>query len=133
VTIGVIRIAGKAVRLGITAPREVPVHRREVAAAIEPGVHELPDVCRSGAECVEPPEDRLEELAEEIRRRIEERAGTRLRNFRVETADGRIIVHGVTPSYYARQLVYAAALEAFPSRDGDAADTICFDIQVASK
>jgi len=38
VSIGIVRIVGKRVRLGITAPPEVAVHRRETAIRIcDPG------------------------------------------------------------------------------------------------
>lgn len=35
VTVTVLEIRGDKVRLGITAPKDVPVHRKEVADAIE--------------------------------------------------------------------------------------------------
>lgn len=35
--IHVVKIRGKSVRIGIIAPREVPVHRGEVAAQIKSG------------------------------------------------------------------------------------------------
>jgi carbon storage regulator len=35
VEITIIEICGKKVRLGITAPKEIPVHRREVFDAIQ--------------------------------------------------------------------------------------------------
>ena len=37
ITIVVVGIQGEKVRLGVEAPKEVPVHRREVADAIERG------------------------------------------------------------------------------------------------
>lgn len=37
VVVTVVEIRGDKVRLGITAPKEVPVHRREVAEAIRKG------------------------------------------------------------------------------------------------
>lgn len=37
IVITVVRISGNLVKLGIEAPRDVPVHRGEVAAKIESG------------------------------------------------------------------------------------------------
>ncbi len=129
VTIGVIRVAGKSVRLGITAPREVSVRRCAVGAKTATGARESASADPQSIDCLAPrPSDGL---VEAIRSRIVQRAGGRVRNLEVQASDGHIVVRGVTPSYYARQLVCAAVLEAFPPGDGDPADSIRFDIQVA--
>ncbi len=39
IVITVVEISGERIRLGIEAPREVPVHRREVYDAIHPAPH----------------------------------------------------------------------------------------------
>ena len=52
ITIVVVEIRGDKVRLGVEAPKEVPVHRREVFDAIARGDDVLPDV--------EPPAARVE-------------------------------------------------------------------------
>lgn len=41
ITIVVVEIRGDKVRLGIKAPREVPVHRREVYEAIQRGNEDM--------------------------------------------------------------------------------------------
>ncbi len=41
ITIVVVEIRGDKVRLGVEAPKEVPVHRREVFEAIAPAVSRL--------------------------------------------------------------------------------------------
>jgi len=49
ITIVVVEIRGDKVRLGVEAPKEVPVHRREVYDAIargEPVAESLPAACR---------------------------------------------------------------------------------------
>ena len=43
ITIVVVEIRGDKVRLGVEAPKEVPVHRREVFEAIARGDDVLPD------------------------------------------------------------------------------------------
>jgi DNA-binding response OmpR family regulator len=50
-----------------------------------------------------------------LERLIEMRSGCRVHNLRVETIDGRVIVHGCSGSYHVRQLALAAVLEAFES------------------
>jgi carbon storage regulator len=64
ITIVVVEIRGDKVRLGVEAPKEVPVHRREVFEAILRGDDVTPDVdsppldspLLGGAESAEPQE-----------------------------------------------------------------------------
>jgi carbon storage regulator len=132
VTIGVIRVGGTTVRLGITAPQEVPIHRREVAAKIEGMADQTVPVGSAAPDGEDAlPAGPLERLAEALQRRIERRVGRRIRDLRVEAAEGRIVIHGAAPSYYTRQLVCAAILDGFPSLDDHLVDAIHFDIHVA--
>ena len=57
ITIVVVEIRGDKVRLGVEAPKEIPVHRREVFEAIARGDDVLPeaDVPSTGLEAAEPP------------------------------------------------------------------------------
>jgi CheY-like chemotaxis protein len=48
---------------------------------------------------------------------IARRTGGRIQNLHVETDNGRVIVHGCSDSYYVRQLVLAAVLEAFQASE----------------
>ena len=48
ISIVVVEIRGDKVRLGIEAPKEVPVHRREVDDAIKRTESEQPEAQRSG-------------------------------------------------------------------------------------
>lgn len=42
IVITIVEIRGDNVRLGITAPREIPVHRREVYEKIKRGISRMP-------------------------------------------------------------------------------------------
>ena len=57
ITIVVVEIRGDKVRLGVEAPKEIPVHRREVFEAIARGDDVLPeaDSTAAGLEVAEPP------------------------------------------------------------------------------
>ena len=46
-----------------------------------------------------------------LEQRILQRTWGRVRQLRVERVDGRIVVHGSTPSYYVKQLVLEAIRE----------------------
>jgi hypothetical protein len=52
------------------------------------------------------------EFAQIIERRIVERTWRRIRQLRVEICAGRVVVHGQTLWYYAKQLAIQAVLEA---------------------
>ena len=48
---------------------------------------------------------------------IARRTGGRVRDLRVETVDGRVIVHGRSDSHHVKQLALAAVLEAFEASE----------------
>ncbi len=158
VTIGVVAVNGKHVRLGIAAPAEIPIHRGEVwnrileTSEFGNGSHDtnrgtVPELV---AESDEPSEFDSRLVAEgsetcpervttidtpaarhhEIRRRIAERTHGHVVGLEVEVADGRLIVHGRTRSYYGKQLACAAALELIEALDPQYATHIELDIQV---
>lgn len=55
-------------------------------------------------------------LEQRVHRRIQERTGSHVRKLRVVIADGRVVVAGQTRSYYAKQLVVVAALDALKNQ-----------------
>ena len=57
------------------------------------------------------------ELSLELEHRIHERIAGRVRNLRVFRSDGRIILEGYSPSFYAKQLATHAALELAPAEE----------------
>ena len=61
---------------------------------------------------------------------IARRTGGRVRDLRVETVDGRVIVHGRSDSHHVKQLVLAAVLEAFEASESQS-ERVELDIEVA--
>ncbi len=58
------------------------------------------------------------------------RTDGRVHDLRVETVDGRVIVHGRTDSHYVKQLALAAVLEAFEASQSQS-ERVELDIEVA--
>ena len=58
------------------------------------------------------------------------RTGGRIRDLRVETIDGRVIVHGRSDSHHVKQLALAAVLEAFETSQSQS-ERVELDIEVA--
>jgi DNA-binding response OmpR family regulator len=61
---------------------------------------------------------------------IARRTGGRIYDLRVETIDGRVIVHGRSESHHVKQLALAAVLEAFEASQTQA-EKVEMDIEVA--
>jgi DNA-binding response OmpR family regulator len=61
---------------------------------------------------------------------IARRTGGRIENLRVETVDGRVIVHGRSDSHHVKQLALAAVLEAFEASQTQS-ERVELDIEVA--
>lgn len=76
------------------------------------------------------PRFRMAEQCGRLECAIARRTGGRIRNLRVETVDGRVIVHGNSDSYYAKQLALVAVLAAFEASESQPGK-IEMDIEVA--
>ena len=61
---------------------------------------------------------------------IARRTGGRVRDLRVETIDGRVIVHGRSDSHHVKQLALAAVREAFEASQSQS-ERVELDIEVA--
>ena len=61
---------------------------------------------------------------------IARRTGGRIYDLRVETIDGRVIVHGRSESHHVKQLALAAVLEAFEASQSQS-EKVELDIEVA--
>lgn len=154
VTVGVVGINGKHVWLGITAPLETSVHRKEVWQRIrQPGEcgrdGSSPDCEHSQADSVgaailnDPPigqpQSNSPEIADdgsnfdwqqEVRRRIAARTHGRVFGVEVEVIDERVIVRGRSASYHGKQLACVAARELLDSLDSAPFRQVELDIEV---
>jgi response regulator RpfG family c-di-GMP phosphodiesterase len=72
----------------------------------------------------------LAEQAGRLECSIVRRTGGRVRNLRVETVDGRVIVRGRSDSHHVKQLAMAAVLEAFEVSESQS-ERVELDIEVA--
>lgn len=142
ITIDVVNIGKRQVRLGIVAPSQTPVHRKEVwdrihvADAVPPertsesaahgwSLHAESDGTNSGSTMAQSSDIRLR-LAYWIARRT---AG-RVCQLAVTIDDDRLIISGATPSYHVRQLVQAAVTEVLSTRKELASSEIEYRIEV---
>jgi carbon storage regulator len=116
VTIQVVETSASRVKLGITAPGEIPVHRGEVAGRILAGNKPKPPQSR----------DVDARLADWIKRRT----GGRVRSLRVERQPGQVIVHGSANTYYARQLAQQAASEICNQPETGQREEVVIEIEV---
>ena len=73
--------------------------------------------------------DRQEALARNVEQKIVQRTWGRIHRLQVEVTEGRLVVHGCTSSYYAKQLALEAALQLLGSTD---ATIVELDIQVGT-
>jgi hypothetical protein len=69
------------------------------------------------------------DLTQAVERQIVQRTWGRIHRLAVELADDRVIVHGLTSTYYTKQLALQAALDAIGSSGATEVD---LDIEVNS-
>jgi carbon storage regulator len=150
VTISVVKVAGKRVRLGIVAPPTAPIHRAEVWSRMAASHESKPEPAQGAEEAMPaagpsslphpPPRaattadaaESSSSLGGRLASCIAERTGGRIHSLRVEAANGRVIVHGRAASYYARQLALAAVSQALEVLGDDANKNVQLDIEVAT-
>lgn len=112
VTIGVVAVNGRRVRLGITAPSDIPVFRGELLHRM---TESLDGADESGDPDGEPSQefttDTNDDWQEAVKRKIAARTHGDVLVVDVDVVDGRLIVQGRARSYYGKQLACAAALE----------------------
>jgi carbon storage regulator len=126
ITIDVVDVGKTHVRLGIAAPRDVPVHRSEVwnrAHATDNGSPASNDNPPDRLVADEPetptaPAPSSAGLGQCLALWIAKRTGGRIRHLSVETRDDQIVIRGSARSFYARQLAQAAVQEVFDLCDG---------------
>jgi DNA-binding response OmpR family regulator len=71
----------------------------------------------------------MSELNDRLERCVESHTGGRIHNLRVETIDGRVIVHGCSGSFHVRQLALDAVLDSFEASDSEPRKVV-LDIEV---
>ncbi len=131
VTVTVLEISGKKVRLGFAAPPGISVHRSEVWDRIcERGAApRKTNGNGTGAMASKPPPPDLDTT---LARSITRRTGGRIGSLHVETAEGRVVVHGRTGSYHILQLAQAAVMETLKPSGSDRPEGVEFDIEVVT-
>jgi carbon storage regulator len=120
ITIDVVEVGRTRVRLGIAAPSDMPIHRREVWDRRLGAGQGLPASDDSAQERVAMPEAEGDSAGIEtspvnldslLSQRIIERTGGRISQLSVETHDGQIVIRGRARSHFACQLAHAAVQE----------------------
>ncbi len=129
VTISVVKVAGKQVRLGIVAPRDAPVHRMETWHRIRGPQLGGQGSAGNGSEVIPLPRD---DLGDRLACLVAQRTGGRVRSLRVELSGSRLVIHGRAPSYHVRQLVHAAVFDVLRTSDHDFPEEVVFHVEVVS-
>ena len=120
ITIDVVDVGKTRVRLGISAPSDIPVHRREVwdrghdkGNGLPASSDSPPDRLAADDEPQSPtaPPPSLVDLDQCLAQWITKRTGGRISELSVERLDGRIVIRGSARSFYVRQLAQAAVNE----------------------
>jgi len=141
ITIDVVDVGKTRVRLGISAPADIPVHRREVRDRdrVQGGDNGLPAGNDSPPDCLPADEPQnspvaspsLADLDDCLAQWIANRTGGRISELSVERRDGRIVIRGSARSYYVRQLAQAAVNEVLNVCDPLALGSVEYKIDVA--
>jgi len=73
------------------------------------------------------------ELEQLLERQIEQRTGRRLRRLRVDASHDRVVISGLTASYYVKQLALHAALETMRGVPGSRAVELDIEVVAAAR
>jgi carbon storage regulator len=143
VTITVVSVTGGKVKLGVTAPAGVPVHRKEVVRgshsdsgdAVTGGrgvrpfrstsAGESPDPVRASSSAAT-----TQKMERELIAAIANRTAGRVKALRVHILGDRIAVHGHTDSHSAVELAHVGLLDALNRIDVDWPDKIELNLEI---
>ncbi len=139
ITIDVIEVGKTRVRLGISAPADIPVHRREVWDRACDAVNARPnsDDSAPGRVAADEPSSlaayspSFADLDQRLAQWITKRTGGRMSELSVERLDGRIVIRGSARSDHVRQLAQAAVAEALKVCDDLVPGSVVYNIDVA--
>ncbi len=138
ITIDVVDVGKTRVRLGISAPADMPVHRREVWDRAQGGTNRPPadnDIAPDRLANDEPqrktaPAPSVADLSQCLLQWITTRTGGRIGELSVEILDGRIVIQGSARSFYVRQLAQAAVNEVLHFCDGPSHCSVEYNIEI---
>ena len=139
ITIDVVDVGKARVRLGISAPVDVPVHRREVWDRVQGNGNGPPTISDSAPDRLAADQlpnptaasPSLLNLDQCLAQWITKRTGGRISELSIERLDGRIVIRGSARSYYVRQLAQAAVNEVLDVYDRLAPGSVEYNIDVA--
>jgi len=139
ITIDIVDVGKARVRLGISAPADIPIHRREVwdrthgtgngrpASNGSPPDRLLADEPQGATT----PSPSFADLDQCLAQWITRRTGGRISDLSVERLDGRIVIRGSARSYYVRQLAQAAVNEVLNAFGCFSPGSVEYNIDVA--
>jgi carbon storage regulator len=139
ITIDVVEIGKTRVCLGISAPSNVPVHRREVWDRAHATGNDAPKSSDSpprrpaadepkGSHDASPS---FADIGQCLAQWITKRTAGRISELSVERLDGRIVIRGSARSYYVRQLAQAAVNEVLNICDHHSIGSVEYNIDIA--
>ncbi|MGO9115153.1 MAG: carbon storage regulator [Thermoguttaceae bacterium] len=138
ITIDVVDVGKTRVRLGISAPSDTPIHRREAWDRAH-GTANAPPTSRDNAPERLPVDESKSPMAaassfadfdQWLARRITRRTSGGIGRLSVETHDNRIVIRGSARSLYARRSAQDAVQEVFDLCDGLPRCHVEYDIDI---
>ena len=132
VTVTILGVSGKKVKLGIAAPPEVSIQRQEIRDQVcqwkTPRRHPNETAAVGAVSSAALPQALDAMLAHSINQRTAGQIGA----LQVDTTEGRVIIHGRARSYHARQLAQAAVIAALKASSSCRLENVEFNIEMVN-